>query len=251
MITMKRILFVLSLLSFLSAQNTKDENGLKNGDWYGFYETGEVRYKGHFNHGIPDGEFVHYYVDKQIKALNVFRNNGDTMEATVYHKYPIVAAEGLYSKAIETHKDGTKDTVYHKQGVWKFFDANGKLASKESFKNDLLDGDNEVYYLTGQVHRKCNYRNGVEHGLYQEFFKNGNVQVEGQKLDGNFDGIVQYFHENGIKWQRGKYQAAVKHGLWMIFDKSGKLEGKYYFNRGRLLESEQEINKFKEQNNLN
>lgn len=243
---MKYFLLLLAICSIITAQNSYDNNGKKHGTWYGYYDTGEVRYKGAFEHGNPSGAFVYYYDDASIKSSSTFSHNGDTMAAVLYHKYPIVAAEGKYARAIKKRPDGTIDSVYEKQGTWKFYDARGKIASQENFKDDQLDGANYVYYLTGEVSRACNYRNGVLHGAYVEYFKDGQIKEEGTKVDGNYDGFVKHYYPNGRTMQQGKYRAGVKHGIWIVFNTDGTTEGKYYYNLGRLLENEIEINKFKE-----
>ena len=57
---MKRLILFLLLLPFISISqniNKHDDNGKKTGIWFGEYQNGNLRYKGQFKNGNPQGLF--------------------------------------------------------------------------------------------------------------------------------------------------------------------------------------------------
>ncbi len=66
-------IIVLSLLtifslSILTAQNTVDENGKKQGEWEKKYPNGKIRYKGQFKDDLEVGTFD--FFDKRGKWVS-------------------------------------------------------------------------------------------------------------------------------------------------------------------------------------
>ena len=82
-------------------QNGKVINGLKEGEWKGFYENGNILWSGFYNKGLNVSKWIEYH------------NNGK------------VFSIGFY-------KSGKKI------GVWSFYDKQGKKIADEIYKNDTV-----------------------------------------------------------------------------------------------------------------
>jgi len=114
------------------------------------------------------------------------------------------------------------DTDSLKQGVWREFWPNGDLKSETSFKNNLRDGleiiwydspdcvEQESYYKEGKqdgilIHysKKCrkdfveNYKKGVKEGVEVEYYSNGNRKAEGTYKRGSLDGYYKVYDRKG------------------------------------------------------
>ena len=73
---MKRLILFLLLLPFISISqniNKHDDNGKKTGIWFGEYQNGNLRYKGQFKNGNPQGCF-YYYESGELKVEKSFHN---------------------------------------------------------------------------------------------------------------------------------------------------------------------------------
>ena len=82
-------------------QNGKVVNGLKEGEWKGFYENGNLLWSGFYSKGLNVSKWIEYH------------NNGKVF--TVGH-----------------YKNGKKI------GVWSFYDKKGKKIAEEIFHNDSV-----------------------------------------------------------------------------------------------------------------
>ena len=72
---MKRLVLFFSLLPFISISqgiNKLDDNGEKTGLWAKKYQNGNLRYKGQFKDGSPQGLFFYYYESGEIKVEKEF-----------------------------------------------------------------------------------------------------------------------------------------------------------------------------------
>ena len=80
-------------------QNGKVVNGLKEGEWKGFYENGNLLWSGFYNNGLNVSKWIEYH------------NNGKVFTIG--------------------HYDNGK-----KIGVWSFYDKHGKKIADEIYKNN-------------------------------------------------------------------------------------------------------------------
>ena len=52
---MFKVFFIFFMISLSFSQNQFDENGAKNGLWFGKHENGQIKYQGHFFSGKEIG----------------------------------------------------------------------------------------------------------------------------------------------------------------------------------------------------
>lgn len=98
--------------------------GVKTGDFIGFYENGEIRFKG-TNQGALTGTLTHYFKNGSIKKEEKFEHGFKNKETILYSK-----SGDLISK-----------TNYHngaKNGLSIFYYKNGKEKRKQKYKMDEL-----------------------------------------------------------------------------------------------------------------
>ncbi len=99
------------------------EYGYKVGDFTGFYETGEVFFKGTYNR-VLEGKLLHFY------------KNGSINEESNFNR-------GL------------------KNGKTIYYDKNGRETYEINYLNGVKDGKSLVYFLDGEkVKRKMKYKTG-------------------------------------------------------------------------------------------
>ena len=204
------ILFGLIFPLVMSAQdslNQVDNKGLKQGYWIKKSEDGGKVYEGRFVNDQPVDTFLYYDVNGDKNARLIWLN-AEKSNATIYYPDGSIAAEGVYSNK-------------KKDGLWKFFDGEGRLSTEQNYTNGKKDGAYIIYYDDGSISVSTTYRNGLEHGLRQEFWLDGKPRFKGEIVDGNPDGEVKYFNQEGKLEEKGTYKNAVKHGKWFHYGQYG------------------------------
>jgi len=114
-----------------------DKEGLRKGNWKGFYANNVLAYEGPYNNGLMNGYFKHYY------------RNG------------ILKHEGMY-------KNGTKKNINNKSGVPQegreglhiFYYTNGAVKSKTVHTNSHYNGLSQSWHKNGVKQDESVYRNG-------------------------------------------------------------------------------------------
>ena len=157
---MKKIYIILFILlnSLLSVSqltdsiNFKDNNGLKEGLWKFYYDSGEIEQEAHYKDDKLEGLWRYFYESGNTKA------------------------EG-------NHVNNKQD------GLWRYFYESGILSEETFFKNDNPNGLTKLYDESGNLESDGYYKYGKAEGLwkaytikgvfsFQENYKNG-IAVDG------------------------------------------------------------------------
>lgn len=228
-----KVLFTVSsiILLFIGVQaqdwNQYDNNGEMHGNWAGYYDSGNVRYQGQFEHGKPYGTFTYYYDESQNVKMTMVYSHYDTTYATAYYDLNdgTVMAEGWYVNQM-------------KDSLWIMYDAHGVLSSKGYYEKDTLNGTETIYYLDGSVSEITCYKMGMEDGQWLKYYENGTKQAEAVYVNGCMDGLVTYYHSNGEIELEGWYVSCTPHGYWIKYDDRGTEEDRIFYKYGQELEGD-------------
>jgi YD repeat-containing protein len=187
-----------------------DDEGLKQGPWKEYYQTGELRAEGEYLDGARYKKWKFYFKDGSIEQ------------------------HGAYLAGGKPH------------GMWKWYYEDGDILREEYFRNGKEDGEILEYDEDGNVVVKGYYINGLEDGewtiisgKYKEvgkfiegmrygewkhyYLDTEELAFEGSFIDGLPDGKHTYYYDNGKKMLQGKYQAGLKEGVWKRFNRDGIL----------------------------
>jgi len=82
-------------------QNGKVVNGLKEGEWKGFYENGNLLWSGFYNKGLTVSKWTEYHNNGKVFTMGHYKNG-------------------------------------EKIGVWSFYDKHGKKIADEIYKDDTI-----------------------------------------------------------------------------------------------------------------
>jgi antitoxin component YwqK of YwqJK toxin-antitoxin module len=93
-----------------------------------------------------------------------------------------------------------------KHGLFEVYHENGKLQTKENWKDGKLNGLWEIYFENGQLYRKSNWKDGKEEGLREFFTQNGQLQHAINYKDGKADGLFDTYHNDGKLNERKCYK---------------------------------------------
>jgi len=229
------IFLVLIAASFtLIAQDTinkKDSVGKKHGFWRKSDSSGKKIYEGHFNHDIPVGEFMYYYPGGELKAVSLMSDNGKRSKTISYYRNRRKMAEGIF---IDEKKDS----------LWKFYsEYDGTLVSEENYKNGKKDGISISYYNTGVKAEQTTWENGVRNGPWKTYYTDGKLKLKCTYKNDLKDGPIKTYHMSGKIWLTGQYINGDADGTWTYVTEKGEVEKKEYFDKGRLVKTEEFIKK--------
>ena len=183
-ITMKKILFLFSVVLFLTAGVEakvytpedlipcedafcdKDGN-LLSGEFQATYSSGKIKYKGQYNFGLPEGVFT------------LYREDGSLHQE-------------------ETYKQGKKN------GLKKTYNNEGKITAEALFNNGVIDEYAKFYYPDGKIFAQMSYKEGKLDGTSQFFDEAGLLRAELNVEDGK--AVSGYEYDELGRKSRMKYK---------------------------------------------
>lgn len=130
-----------------------------------------------------------------------------------------------------------KDISLRRQGVWKFYSADGLLLSELNYKDNKMHGPGIWYYsATGRIRVTSNYFDGKKDGEYESFFFNGQTQMQGEYTYGKRTGTwTFYYSTTGETRQTGKYVNGKMHGTWKYYKSNGKMTKSVDYDMGKAI----------------
>ena len=127
-----------------------------------------------------------------------------------------------------------------KNGVFSFYDSEGRVKEEKSYKEGKLDGAHRTYYTTGKLEREVNYRNGKQDGKELSYDSDGTLRKdhnykEGKQVGKQFTFMkgtyelheTEYYNEYGLK--DGDYSSIFTFGLPHVLGhyKNGQKDGQW------------------------
>ncbi|NVO01485.1 MAG: toxin-antitoxin system YwqK family antitoxin [Bacteroidetes bacterium] len=178
-----------------------DEQGVRQGKWKEFYETGEIKNEGEYKDGKKIGPWKYYH------------RNGKTEQIGQYNK-----------KGLPT-------------GLWKWFYESGNILREENMENgleegmmteyadttgaiitkgDFIEGYEEGFwfYELGDYKEEGNFKNGKKDSIWKTYYPDKSLLFEGKYTDDNPDGRHTYYYDNGKIKETGNYIMGKKDGEW-------------------------------------
>ncbi len=194
------------------AINSLDSNGLRHGDWKGYYEKSKnLRFEGNFNHGKETGVFI-YYADSDkniVMATRKFDNFNNALTMFFDEKKNKVSEGNVTNKL--------------REGIWTYYHKNSKaVMTIENYIHDKLEGIRKVFYIDGIVAEECNYKDGLKEGISKKYSKKGKLIEESIFSKGVLEGVYKVYDESGDIVITGKFKNDLKKGMWYYYEK-GKL----------------------------
>ena len=183
------------------------KNGIVDGEYKEFYESGNVKVKHNYVNGHVEGESLEFY------------DNGKVRNKSTYVKDKI---------------EGDSFEYYN----------NGNIKKKYTYKNHVLNGTSQSYSSDGNLELSIDYKNGHKNGLYIEYSNNLKNQLtyENDILNGDaekWDGdtlIAKAKYVNGSK-EGDFYLNDISKGLITkgVFERNGVKSFTITNNSGKVI----------------
>ncbi len=203
-----------------SVVNYTDISGNKQGKWIKYYDNDQIRYKGFFINDQPVDTFYHYHRNGELKALQIFNDDGSS-RTKMYWDNGNIAAKGKFNKNKE------------KDGKWIYYFETGDKESEVNYSDGTKDGDQIDYYNNGQVLMEVEYKDGVKDGEYIFYFDSGQVREKGFYNNGLRHGEFVYYEPDGVMYEKGIYKNGRREGKWKIRNSDGEMETVIYIQGER------------------
>jgi TonB family protein len=91
-------------------------------------------------------------------------------------------------------------------GTVKTYYSSGKVESRVSFVDEILEGTSFWYYENGNIKTERNYSNGKLNGLIRNFYEDGLIKDETHIANGILHGVFRSYYENGGLHEIKTYQ---------------------------------------------
>ena len=113
-------------------------------------------------------------------------------------------------KSKEKFKNGRRN------GVFKYYHYNGRLKGEGNYKDDKQHGISKFYHENGKLLSEGNYKDGNENGLFKSFYQNGQLDTEANMQMGKYHGVMNKYYEDGQlkaegNWKNDKEDGTIKH----------------------------------------
>jgi antitoxin component YwqK of YwqJK toxin-antitoxin module len=131
---------------------------------------------------------------------------------------PVLTAQNvIVKKGLYLHKETGKPY----SGIYKEFDAEGRLVSETSIKDGLLDGNTFIYNPSGTKKEMRGYKAGLKNGTWAVWNEKGVKTAEASFAAGKKDGFWYVWDDEATKRYEMFYQNGEKKGTWIQWDENG------------------------------
>ena len=151
-----------------------------------------------------------FYKNGKLKSETHYRLGKETGTTTYYHHwYPTKTME------IEM-KRGKKNGKFIK----RYFDGTTEIIAY--YKNDLIEGAENQYYMNGKPSLETHYTKGIKNGIVTSWYSNGLVKEAGYFVNDMFDGDWVNYDERGLLVGEGSFVNGT--GKRTIYDMMGRMQ---------------------------
>jgi uncharacterized protein len=184
-----------------------DAEGVRQGAWKEYYNTGELKGEGTYVNGQRIGDWKYYHQNGKIEQIGKFLKNEKP------------------------------------DGPWKWYFENGNLLREETFENgmeigtmieyndtgvvvakgDFVDGLEEGpwFYHYGDFTEEGSYKEGKRFGEWKGYYLEGNLLYSCSYTDDNYDGKYTTYWDNGNIKETGLYIMGQREGDWYRYNYDG------------------------------
>lgn len=113
--------------------------------------------------------------------------------------------------------------------------AGGRLQSRSSVSNGLLQGLSEGFHTNGAVQVRELFVAGLSHGTRTKWFDSGAKQSEAEIVQGRLHGIFRRWNEAGTLVEQIELRAGQPDGVSLAFHPDGSLKARVRMHAGQVL----------------
>lgn len=237
----KLILGLLICITISLKSQTTNPNGFNTF----YYENGAKSSEGTMRDGKADGYWKNYYKNGKLKIEG---NRKDFQLDSIWKFY---SEQGKITKSVNY-------VLGKKNGFTFTYDTNQRITYKETFVNDIKQGNSISYYKSGKTKQVTPYVKGKPDGYAYEYSEDsliisimkyqGGILASVERLNrkdetGKKQGVYKEFFADGKLKEEKKYKDDVVDGYVKTYDNKGNLLNTEKFNNGKVVKNAPELAK--------
>jgi len=181
-------------------------NGLLHGKAWTFYTNGEIRKMEEFRDGLLHGRVQTFHASGSLANYGVFRNGIPHGQHRTFHDNDSNTIATLI-----TFRDGVLE------GRTEEYFVCGTLRFIATYRNGYLDGAQEIWWGENNPRILTTYATGKINGRFEQFDVEGNLVLSAMFNDGIPNGLWEQFYESGYLALRGDFNMGQRNGRWEEF----------------------------------
>ena len=194
-----------------------------------FDDNGRLKGRITVKDGQSDGSVKTYYDNSDIKTSGNFKDGKQ---------------DGLYEEYYSLDSTKNFTNLYNwAQGMSSIirFNAINRFVNVDTEPLDIGDFPEEGpgcpfcgEYVNSPLKTIINFKDGIPHGLIENYYVNGFLERKGNFIDGQQDGFWSFYYFNGQLSRIGKFKNGLEIGVWEFFDENGQMrfKGRWNHNEG-------------------
>ena len=205
--------------------NRKDRNNYKTGTWKKFYEDGKLKEESRYKNDLLNGYLKEY--DKKGTLINATLYV-DGVAQTYAEEIAALDIRKEYYDDGTVKKEGIYDVIGKENGIFKYFNKNGKIEKTEFYVHGVLiavglideegkrQGYWEEYYMEpeGQLKSKGKYKDGKKIEEWEYYFTNNQLQQIGKYTkNGDATGLWKWYYESGKLLREENFRKGLEDGM--------------------------------------
>ncbi|GAB1309189.1 hypothetical protein KH5_18720 [Urechidicola sp. KH5] len=187
------------------SQQLKEKSNYQNNRLEGTQEVyrndGSLLRVNNYSNNNLHGESIEYYRDgESVKKVEMYEG-GVMQEGSMY---------SVNNVALKFFKNG-EEIIYNKNGLIVSEDNKG-VQTHTHYIDDVKNGQETIYYASGEIWEQSNYNDGVLHGNQKKWYANGELALEALYYENELHGDFKEFYDTGKRWKHFKYKNGNKVG---------------------------------------
>ena len=178
-------------------------NDLRSNEWTEWHPNGQIKSTSNYFKGRLHGRFEQYFAGEVPSSVGPF-------EALPRPRYffSTTYKDGQHHGNFVQHYDNSDNSLelmgYHRNGLrlglWSAWHSNGQPKSDIEYRAGRMQGPASIFFQSGHLQYKTNYKQDQHHGSYAEFYDNADNSKHfiGTHFENQRFGLWQEWSENEI-----------------------------------------------------
>ncbi|MBL4592730.1 MAG: hypothetical protein JKX68_02820 [Flavobacteriales bacterium] len=198
--------------------NRYDKLNKKKDTWKTFYDSGKLKEESRYKNDLLNGYYKEYNKKGLLTNATLYI---DGIPQSFAAELATLDIRKEYYPDGKVRVEGIYDVIGKENGLFKYFDKNGKIEKTEIYLHGIL-------LARGLIDEE-----GRRQGYWEEYYKDGKIKSKGKYKDGKRIDEWEYYFANKELQQKGKYLKDEKPtGLWIWYYDDGSVLREEFFRKG-------------------
>ena len=194
--------------------------GTRVGQWTLWFEDGQRRREGLYEHGVKVGLWTSWWKNGQLEEESFYAGGEQDGRTTAWHENGRKSVDGAFVSD-------------HPSGHWTKWWENGRKQYEGRYEDvGKMEGPWTWWHKNGQKEKEGSYENGKMMGVWTGWHENACPSWRGEFKSGQREGQWRRWHENGKKKDEGNYEHGEMLGVWTGWDEEGRVVSEDHYQGG-------------------